>query len=134
MMERPAANGALQVTTSPEVASSVPDGDPVEAHLRRLVARCDDIPLLADLDGDMATPCAVAAIARAALRWHLDGQPEAVRERLLAEIEFNDRFSAWRMRALSHDLSGATDWVAASRRASWAELQRLRMYEPGMAS
>ena len=71
---------------------------------------------------------------RAADAWYADGTAEAMRNRLLAEIEFNDRFSAWRMRALSHDLSGATDWVAASRRASWAELQRLRMYEPGVAS
>jgi hypothetical protein len=67
---------------------------------------------------------------RAADCWWLDGQPEAIRRRLLDEIEFNDRFAAWRVRMLSNDLSTATDWDTASRRRSWVELERLRSYVP----
>jgi hypothetical protein len=57
-----------------------------------------------------------------------------MRNRLLAEIEFNDRFAAWRLRMLSNDLSAATDWDAASRRLSWVELEQRRIYGPREAS
>jgi hypothetical protein len=69
------------------------------------------------------------SMQRAADAWHADGTDEAIRNRLLAEIAFNDRFAAWRICMLSNDLSSATDWVAASRRRSWVELERLRSYE-----
>jgi hypothetical protein len=83
MTERPAANGALVETTGPmDVDVSVPESDRLEAHLRRLMAQCDSIPLLDEVVDEFDTPCAVAAIARAALRWHLDGKPEAIAERL----------------------------------------------------
>jgi hypothetical protein len=78
---------------------------------------------------DPDDPLRWQSMQRAADAWFLDGTDDAIRNRLLAEIEFNDRFAAWRIRMLSNDLSAATDWVAASRRRSWVELERLRSYE-----
>jgi hypothetical protein len=66
---------------------------------------------------------------RAADAWWREGQPDQIAIRLRDEIEFNDRFAAWRLRMVSNDLSTAEDW---SRIASWtpiAELRRLRTYE-----
>jgi hypothetical protein len=65
---------------------------------------------------------------RAADAWWREGQPDQIAIRLRDEIEFNDRFAAWRIRMLSNDLSAALDWTAESRLPSWAELQRLRQY------
>ena len=65
--------------------------------------------------------------------WFLDGTDDVIKHRLLAEIEFNDKFAAWRIRMLSNDLSAATDWDAASHRLSWVELERLRHYEPELS-
>jgi hypothetical protein len=67
---------------------------------------------------------------RAADAWFSEGQPDVIRERLLADIAFNDGFTAHRLRMVSNDLSAAQDWRAASHRRMWAELERLRRYEP----
>jgi hypothetical protein len=71
---------------------------------------------------------------RAADAWWADGQPDAIRRRLLDEIAFNDQFAAHRLRMVSHDMSAATDWDAASRRLSWVELEQRRIYGPREAS
>jgi hypothetical protein len=65
---------------------------------------------------------------RAAEAWWREGQPDQIAIRLRDEIEFNDRFAAWRLRMVSNDMSAALDWTAESRLPSWAELQRLRQY------
>jgi hypothetical protein len=99
----------------------------VERYLRDLVALCDDAPLIADLtDADIGTRRATASIARAALRWYLDGLEEELHVRLEEELHVADLLAVWRLRRMSGDLSEAIDWAAESCRLSWAELQRRR--------
>ena len=61
-------------------------------------------------------PRSLASIVRAAEAWRLDGEPEAVRARLLSQreevLEEADRLAVDRLRQLSYDLAGATDWTA----------------------
>jgi hypothetical protein len=77
---------------------------------------------------DPDDPLRWQSMQRAADAWFLDGTDDAIRNRLLAEIDFNNQFAAWRIRMLSNDLSAALDWTAESRLPSWAELRRLRQY------
>jgi hypothetical protein len=50
-------------------------------------------------------PARLASIERAAEAWRLMWTVEAVAARLKAEINFNDQYTAWRLRQLSNDLS-----------------------------
>jgi hypothetical protein len=69
-----------------------------------------------------------ASLVRAAECWRLDGERDAIRDRIITELAQNNWLTAWRLRRLSGDLSEAEDWKAI---ASWtpiAELKRLRAY------
>lgn len=99
---------------------------------RRLIDRgraAGDIPLYGSSEWDAlpdSDPRKVASCVRAAELWRSDGEPDAIRARLLEDLEQTERYLAHRIREASKDVSDAHDWAAASRRVSWAELQRRR--------
>ena len=78
-------------------------------------------------------PRRFASVVRAAECWRLDGTDDALRDRFLRELAENTWLCAWRLRRLSGDLSEAQDWAEASRRKTWAELERLRSYQGEVA-
>lgn len=95
-------------------------------------APADQIPLYGSPSFDALPdddPRKVASCVRAAEAWRRDGQPDAIGQRLIEEIEHNDRYTAWRIRMMSNEMSAALDWVAESYKPSWAELQARREYQ-----
>jgi hypothetical protein len=83
----------------------------VESYLRDLIAVCDDPPLIDKLIADdLGTPCGTAAIARAALCWLREKRPDVLEARLRQELAEADWLVAYRVRQVSHDVRGTTDW------------------------
>jgi hypothetical protein len=90
--------------------------DPVLEHLLPIVEygrQLGDVPLLSSPEW-AALPAAdlrkAAAVARAAMAWHTDGTPMALRLRLLDELAVSDLLARWRVRMAGHDVRGETDW------------------------
>lgn len=83
-----------------------------QEYVRRLIDlghRHGDIPIYGSPEWealDTTDPRRFASVVRAAECWRLDGEPDAIRDRL-AE---NDLLTAVRIREVSHDLS-EIDWV-----------------------
>jgi hypothetical protein len=71
---------------------------------------------------------------RAADAWWAEGQPNAIRARLLDELADDDALVRWRLRHMSWDLSEAADWSAIANLTPIAELRRLRLYGTEVAS
>jgi len=106
--------------TSHPTLRDATDTTPVEHYLRRLIAACDNPPLIADLTAaDLGTPRGTASIARAALRYLLDGTDDAIRQRLVDELETADLIARWRVRMAGHDVRGTTDWTRVQA-VAWA--------------
>lgn len=97
---------------------------------RRLIDKAaGDIPIYGSPEWDAlddTDPRKVAACVRAAEAWRQDGEPDAIRAQVLDDLAQIERYFAYRMRQASKDLRDGHDWAAASRRVSWAELQRRR--------
>ncbi|HET6685595.1 MAG TPA: hypothetical protein VFH02_03605 [Jiangellaceae bacterium] len=103
---RPCENGPADQTPP-----TLRDASPIESYLRGLVDAVDDVPLIVDLvEADLGTPRGTASIARAALRWLLDGTDDAIRARLGYELEVADLLARWRVRMAGLDVRGTTDW------------------------
>jgi hypothetical protein len=90
---------------------AAPDTSAVRRYLLSLVDRCDsEVPLLRELRADqLGTPAGTASIARGALAWLLDGQPEAVEARLRGELAEGDWLVRWRIREAGLDVHGRGD-------------------------
>ncbi|HET6753777.1 MAG TPA: hypothetical protein VFH23_07480 [Jiangellaceae bacterium] len=56
-------------------------------------------------------PRRFASVVRAAEAWRRDGEPDAIRARLLDELDVCDLLARWRVRMAGHDVRGDTDWV-----------------------
>lgn len=106
-----------------------PTRDPVADYLMPLVEAgraVGEIPLLSSPEWaalDRKDPLSTAAVARAALCWHLDGQPDVVRERLAQELDDMALFVRFRWAEASHDVAGGYKVPVTP---SHAELQRRR--------
>lgn len=101
--------------------------DAVETYLRDLISRVDDVPLIGELaEVDIGTPRATASIARAALCWLVDGQPDVMAERLRAELADVDLFTRFRLAEASRDVAAAYPHEQVQRMVPLAELQRRR--------
>jgi hypothetical protein len=107
------ATGDGKPTASGTSAPSVSRTAHTEAYLRTLVVRCvEPVPLIDELGPEqLGTPVGTASIARAALAWLLDGQPDAIRGHLRDELATADELARWRVRMAGHDVRGDTDWV-----------------------
>jgi hypothetical protein len=103
--------GSAGGSPAPDFTRS-PDTAAVERYLRDLVGRCDsEIPVIDQLRADqLGTWVGAASIARAALCWLLDGEPDATAARLRAEILETDALIFWRIRQASLDISAAPWW------------------------
>jgi hypothetical protein len=94
-------------------------------RLLELGRRHGEIPIYASPEWEALEPTdprRFAAVVRAAECWRLDGEPDAIRQRLAED----DVLARARVRLASYDVAGATDWAEAASRPSWAELQRRR--------
>jgi hypothetical protein len=86
---------------------------------------CGDIPIYGSPEWaalDRLDPRRFASVVRAAECWRQEGTAEAIRARLLDELEVADLIARWRVRMASHDVRGDTDWcrvldVVTARRA-----------------
>ena len=67
-----------------------------------------------------------AAVIRAAACWRHESRLDVIDERMRAELERVDQLVVERMRAASHDIAGAADWVAIASEPTHAELTRRR--------
>jgi hypothetical protein len=107
------------------------------AGLVELGRRHGDIPIYGSAAWEALNnldPRRLASIVRAAEAWRLDGEPAAVRARLLRHreevLKEAERLAVDRLRQLSYDLAGATDWKALA--AAWkpaGDWARLRVYD-----
>jgi hypothetical protein len=59
---------------------------------------------------DRLDPRRFASVVRAAECWRTEGTDQAIRARLLDELEVADLIARWRVRMAGHDLRGDTDW------------------------
>ena len=114
--ERQRSAGSRSVVMVDDRPDDPPEARPptadIEAYLTALVARCDDVPLIAELDAaDIGTARGTASIARAALAWLTDGTPMATRRRLLDELDESDRLVIARLGSTHDDIRGDTDWT-----------------------
>jgi hypothetical protein len=76
--------------------------------------RADDVPLHRSVEFDALDPDDPRrwqSTVRAADAWYAEGTDEAIRSRLLDELEVADLIARWRVRMAGHDVRGDTDWV-----------------------
>jgi hypothetical protein len=76
--------------------------------------RTDDVPLYRSVEFDALDPDDPRrwqSTVRAADAWYAEGTDEAIRARLLDELEVADLLARWRVRMAGHDVRGDTDWV-----------------------
>lgn len=95
----------------------------------RLLVEATGVPLYRSAEYDAlpeGDPRRLASMRRAADLWWADGQPEAIAERLDQE----DREVRARLRAMSGDLSDATDWQTVAAEPTHAELIQRRRELP----
>jgi Protein of unknown function (DUF2742) len=110
---RPAENGPAD-QTSP----TVPDTRPLSRaeFVRRLLElgwRHGELPIYGSPQWEALAvddPRRFASVVRAAEAWRLDGTDEAIRARLLDELEVADLLARWRVRMAGLDVRGTTDW------------------------
>jgi hypothetical protein len=72
-----------------------------------------DIPIYGSAEWaalDRLDPRRFASVVRAAECWRVEGTDEAIRARLLDELEVADLIARWRVRMAGHDVRGETDW------------------------
>ena len=67
-----------------------------------------------------------ASVIRAAACWRHESRLDVIDERMRAELERVDQLVVERVRAASHDIAGAADWVAVADEPSHDELTRRR--------
>ena len=67
-----------------------------------------------------------ASVIRAAACWRHESRLDVIDERMRAELERVDQLVVERVRAASHDVSGAADWVALAAEPTHDELARRR--------
>lgn len=104
---------------------------PVESYLLPLIDGVPDIPILGSPEWDALhrdDPRKIASIARAALAWWRDGQPDAVRERLETDLAEVNRLAKWRTAQALAEIEDAWREHRRGRHrvVSWAELQQRR--------
>jgi hypothetical protein len=78
-----------------------------------------------DVD-DLSTDCGRASLLRAALVQLRSKQADVIEADLRRDLAADDLLVLARVRLASYDVSDACDWQAASRRPTWAELERRR--------
>jgi hypothetical protein len=79
-------------------------------RLLRLGQRYGEIPIYGSDEWEAlgsTDPRKFASVVRAAECWRRDGEPEAIHQHIADHIDHNNRFTAWRLRAASHDVSQA---------------------------